>query len=66
MNRRESDAQASVKSVEIQAVVIRANGQREDLGTISYWHRNILKRAMFALKQHFNSNRYSFLRKDPS
>ena len=33
-----------VTSAEVQAVIIRADGSREDLGTISYWHRNPLKR----------------------
>ncbi len=40
-----------VESSEISAVVIRADGTREDLGTISYWHRNPLKRLWFRLKQ---------------
>ncbi len=42
---------SAVKSSEISAVVIRADGTREDLGTISYWHSNPLKRLWFRLKQ---------------
>lgn len=33
----------------IAAVVIRADGTREDLGTISYWHCNPLRRLMWWL-----------------
>lgn len=40
-----------VKEASIEAVVIRADGTRENLGTISYYHRNPLKRAMWTLKQ---------------
>jgi hypothetical protein len=42
---------ADVKEASIQAIVIRADGTRENLGTVSYYHRNPLKRAMWALKQ---------------
>jgi hypothetical protein len=38
-------------SIEVQAVVIRADGTREDLGTISYWHRNPLRRLLNYLKK---------------
>lgn len=37
-------ARAGVKSVEVQAVIIRADGTREQLGTLGYWHRNPLVR----------------------
>ena len=33
----------------IGAVVIRADGRREDLGTVAYYHRNRLKRLRFRL-----------------
>jgi hypothetical protein len=42
---------ADVKEASIQATVIRADGTVEELGTISYYHQNPLKRAMWALKQ---------------
>jgi hypothetical protein len=32
------------QSARLQAVVIRKDGTRESLGTISYWHRNPLRR----------------------
>lgn len=38
-----------VKQVRLQAVVIRADGRREDLGTIAYWHKNPLRRLAHRL-----------------
>ena len=35
---------ADVKQASIEAVVIRADGTRENLGTICYYHRNPLRR----------------------
>lgn len=49
------EAHADVKEASIQATVIRADGTREDLGVVSYYHRNPLKRAMWALKQKLRS-----------
>lgn len=40
-----------VKEARIDAVVIRANGSREDLGTIAYWHRNPIKRILHRIKE---------------
>jgi hypothetical protein len=37
------------KSVTLEAVVIRADGTREELGTIAYWHRNPLRRLFYRL-----------------
>lgn len=45
------EARADVKEASIEVTVIRANGDREDLGVVSYYHQNPLKRAMWALKQ---------------
>jgi hypothetical protein len=45
------EARADVKEASIQVTVIRANGDVEELGVVSYYHRNPLKRAMWALKQ---------------
>lgn len=39
-------ARSNVKSVQLEAVVIRADGTREDLGVVSYWHRNPLRRLL--------------------
>jgi hypothetical protein len=36
--------------------VIRKDGTREDLGVVSYYHRNPLKRAMWALRQKLKEN----------
>jgi len=46
-----SDLHATGKprEVSIEAVVIRADGTREDLGTISYWHRNPIRRWLWAI-----------------
>ena len=35
----------------IDVVVIRANGYREDLGRVCYWHRDFLKRMEHKVKQ---------------
>lgn len=40
-----------VKSVEMSAVVIRADGTTEDLGVIAEWHRNPLRRLVSAIKK---------------
>ncbi|MDB5910432.1 MAG: hypothetical protein JWP34_4546 [Massilia sp.] len=33
-----------VVSAEVRAVITRADGTVEDLGVVSYWHKNRLKR----------------------
>lgn len=48
-------AGAPVKSVQIEAVIIRADGRVEPVGTLAYWHRNPLKRAWFWLKRVFQT-----------
>jgi hypothetical protein len=50
--------------MEINAVIIRADGTHEDLGTIASWHRNPLKRWWYTARRYFTSNNYSFIRKD--
>lgn len=50
--RQKTLAHVPVKSVEIAAVVIRADGRREELGVVSYWHRNPLVRAQRAIGKH--------------
>ena len=44
-------SKSPVRSSQISAVIIRADGTREELGVVSYWHRNILKRAWFNIKK---------------
>lgn len=40
-----------VKSASISATVIRNDGTREELGVVSYWHRNPLKRWAWWIRQ---------------
>lgn len=42
-----------VKSASIQAIVIRKDGTREDLGTVAYYHRNPIKRLVYRVKRFF-------------
>jgi hypothetical protein len=37
-------AKQTVRQASIEAVVVRADGTREDLGVVSYWHSNPLRR----------------------
>jgi hypothetical protein len=39
------------KSAEVSMQIIRANGKIEDLGVVSYYHKNPLKRAIFKIRQ---------------
>lgn len=50
-------ARADIEEARIQAVVIRADGRREDLGMISYYHRNPLRRWLWRLKEKLNVDR---------
>lgn len=47
----EALATGKVKSLQIEAVVIRADGTREDLGVVSYYHRNPLRRLAWRLSR---------------
>ena len=40
-----------VKQMEISAIITRADGTVEDLGTIQYWHKNPLKRIIWRIKK---------------
>jgi hypothetical protein len=51
------NSNAPVKSAEIFAVVIRADGRREDLGRISFWHRNPLVRIWWWIQAWIRANR---------
>lgn len=47
-----SDVQArSQGTTTIELIVTRADGTIEDLGVVSYWHRNPLKRLAWRVKQ---------------
>jgi hypothetical protein len=43
-------ANAEVQKAELRAVVTRADGTVEDLGVISYYHKNPLKRALWKVQ----------------
>ena len=45
------DGISNAKSAELSMVVIRADGSREDLGVVSYYNKNPIKRAIFKIKQ---------------
>jgi len=40
-----------LKEASIEAVVIRADGTREDLGVVSFYSRNPVKQALWRLRQ---------------
>lgn len=44
-------ATSQIKEAQIKAIVIRADGTREDLGVVSYYHRNPIKRWLWRLKE---------------
>jgi len=45
------DVQSKVKEIELQAIITRADGSVETLGTISYWNINPLKMLLWRIKQ---------------
>lgn len=45
---------SNIKCAELQAVIIRADGTREQLGSIAYFHSNPLKRLGWRLKKMFS------------
>lgn len=50
-----SAMRAQMQSAQIEAVVLNADGTvKRNLGVISYWHRNPLKRLAWAIKQRFS------------
>ncbi len=46
-------AHSGAREATISAVVTRADGSVENLGVVSYWHRNPLKRLWWNIKQSF-------------
>lgn len=44
------NAKGGLREVTIEAKVIRANGTEEDLGVVSYYNKNPLKRLIWRLK----------------
>lgn len=45
------EAKSPFSQVSIEAVVIRADGTREDLGVVSYWNKNPLRRLIWRMRQ---------------
>jgi hypothetical protein len=41
----------SVARLSVDAVIIRKDGRREELGTIAYWHRSWWRRAWWWIKE---------------
>lgn len=48
-------ANSNLREGSISAVVIRADGTREELGVISYWHKNPLRRLHWRFSQWLRS-----------
>lgn len=44
-------ARQRVLSTELSAVITRANGRREELGVINYWHRNPFVRWAYRVRR---------------
>jgi hypothetical protein len=49
-------ANVNAKEIKLEAIVIRADGTRENLGVIDYWHQNPLKRFVWKLKKLLERN----------
>jgi hypothetical protein len=43
-------ANVNAKEIELIATIIRADGTKEELGVIDYWHKNPLKRFIWKIK----------------
>lgn len=44
------------KQATIEMIVTRADGTVENLGVVSYWHRNPLKRLAWRVKNYLKGN----------
>ena len=44
-------SESKVKQLEISAIITRADGTIENLGTIQYWHKNLFKRILWRIKK---------------
>ena len=47
----EGELKSNAKEIEIQAVIIKADGTKVDLGTIDYWHKNVFKLFLWKVKK---------------
>jgi hypothetical protein len=53
----EFSSKGPVKSATLEAVIIRADGTREDLGVIARYERNPLRRAYFVVRNFFGGTK---------
>jgi hypothetical protein len=44
-------SESKVKQLEISAVITRADGTIENLGTIQYWNKSLFKRILWRIKK---------------
>lgn len=51
MGKNSVTAQAGVKMASFEAVITRADGTVENLGTIAYYHRNPIRRLLWRLSK---------------
>lgn len=42
---------SNAKEAQISVTIIRANGTVENLGVVSYWHKNPFKRIFWSIKK---------------
>jgi len=49
-------ANVNAKEIELIATIIRADGTKEELGVIDYWHKNPIKRFVWKLKKLLERN----------
>lgn len=47
-----------VQEVEVEALILRADGTLERLGRVAYWHRNPLRRLFWRIKKGIRGNGY--------
>lgn len=45
------DVPGDAREVSFEAVIIRADGTREELGTVAYWHKNPLRRLWWRIQK---------------
>ena len=44
-------ANVNAKEIELIATIIRADGTKEELGVIDYWHKNPIKRFIWRIEK---------------
>ena len=45
------EAQSKASEIQVEAIVTRADGTVERLGTVAYWNKNPIKRLIWRIKQ---------------